>query len=537
MAGSNFFPGPAALMNFENTSTEFASLNVFNEVKELRLLFEISRLFDGLGDVQPKLDQALALMTRYTGMVRGTVALVDPDGQNISLAAAVGLQPEELSRGHYHLGEGVTGRVIESGRAMVAPNLSQEPLFLNRTGARDLAKERISFFCVPIKIGSQTIGALSADRLFADSVSLDEDLRLLTILASLIAQAAKVRRDLDAEREDILSENRRLKEVLELSLKTPTMVGNSPALKEVYALIAQVAPTNLSILIQGESGTGKELAAETIHQNSGRAGQPFITVNCAALPESLVESELFGHEKGAFTGATQRHKGRFELADGGTLFLDEVGELPLATQAKLLRVLQDKQFERVGGDESLKVDVRLLAATNRDLKQMVAEGRFREDLYYRLNVFSIVIPPLRDRLEDLPTLCDHFLKHWGKEVGKRVIGLSPEALALMHSWPWPGNIRELANTLARAVILSEDGLVHARHLPGLGGEGREGTLPGTLPEALDALESRLISEALTRERGNMSKAAASLGISERVMGLRMKKFGLDFKTFRSVGRG
>lgn len=510
-----------------------SKLDVSNEVKELRLLFEISHLFDGLGDVQSKLDEALALMARYTGLGRGAVALLDPDGQNISLAAAVGLQPEEIGRGHYRLGEGITGRVLETGLPMVAPNISQEPLFLNRTGARDLSKERIAFFCVPIKIGAKTIGALTADRLFADSVALEEDLRLLTILASLIAQAAKVRHDLDSEREGILAENRRLKEALELGLKTPSMVGESSGLKEVYSLIAQVAPTGLTVLIQGESGTGKELAAETIHLSSRRAGRPFIRVNCAALPEHLVESELFGHEKGAFTGATSRHRGRFELAEGGTIFLDEAGELSLPVQAKLLRVLQDKQFERVGGVETLTADARLVAATNCDLSKMVREGRFREDLYYRLNVFSITLPALRERLDDLPLLCDHFLKYWGEEIDKRMIGVSPAAMRLMKSWPWPGNIRELSNVLARAVILSDDGLVHCRHLPGMAGDRAQEGQASTLPEVLDQLESRLIAEALSDNQGNMSKAALALGISERVMGLRMKKFGLSFKAFRS----
>ncbi len=512
-----------------------SNLNVSNQVKELRLLFEISRLFDGQGDVQARLGEALHLITRYTGMVRGTVALVDPDGENISLAAAVGLKPEELERGRYHLGEGLTGRVIETGCPMVAPDLSREPLFLNRTGARDLAKERIAYFCVPVKIGAKTIGALSADRLFADSVSLDEDLRLMTVLAALIAQAAKVRQDLAAEREGILAENRRLKAVLESGLKTPAMVGESPAIKTVYSLIAQVAPTNLTVLIQGESGTGKELAAETIHLSSPRAGRPFIRVNCAALPDSLVESELFGHERGAFTGATQRHQGRFELADGGTLFLDEVGELAAPAQAKLLRVLQEKSFERVGGRDTLPVDVRLVAATNRDLGRLVAEGRFREDLFYRLNVFSITIPPLRERPEDQPRLTEHFLEYWGREVGKRLLGCTPKAQERLRAWSWPGNIRELSNVLARAVILSEDGLVHSRHLAGLGG-APDSPPAATLPEALDELECRLITAALSEHRGNMCRTAETLGVSERVMGLRMKKFGLDFREFRAAGK-
>ena len=511
--------------------------NVSNEVKELRLLFEISQLFDGLEDVHPRLGEALSLMARYTGMVRGTVALLEPDGRHISLAAAVGLNHDELVRGHYELGEGITGRVIETGKPMVAPNISDEPLFLNRTKARDLSKERISFFCVPIKIGAKTIGALSADRLFADSIPLDEDLRLLTIIASLIAQATRVRLNIKAECDGILAENKRLKAALEKGLTTPAMVGVSGSLKEVYSLIAQVAPTNLSVLIFGESGTGKELAAETIHLSSPRSSQPFIRVNCAALPENLVESELFGHEKGSFTGAVGQHKGRFEMADGGTLFLDEVGELPLSVQAKLLRVLQEKKFERVGGGASIHVDVRLVAATNRDLEKMSAAGRFREDLFYRLNVFSLTMPPLRERTQDLPELASHFLEHWSREVGKRMIGFTPAAESAMRAWAWPGNIRELSNTLARAAILSDDGLVHAHHLPG--GQDASSTAAekhSTLPEALDKLECRLINEAMMNCQGNMSRAAQALGISERIMGLRLKKFGLDFKSFRKASK-
>ncbi|UQZ90893.1 sigma-54-dependent Fis family transcriptional regulator [Deltaproteobacteria bacterium Smac51] len=513
-------------------------MNVSNEVKELRLLFEISRLFDGLTDVQAKLDEALALMTRHTGMVRGSVALLEPDGQTITISSAVGLKPEEFSRGRYQIGEGITGRVIETGRPMVSPNLSDEPMFLNRTGARDLTKERISFFCVPIKVGSQTIGALSADRLFADSVALDEDLRLLTILASLIAQAAKVRQELKMECAGIMAENKRLKASLTAGLKAQSMIGESPQIKKVYELIAQVAPTNLSVMILGESGTGKELAAETIHLEGGRSSQPLIKVNCAALPEHLVESELFGHERGAFTGANQRHKGRFELAHGGTLFLDEVGELPPPVQVKLLRVLQAKEFERVGGGETIKTDVRLVAATNRNLASMVAEGSFREDLFHRLNVFPITLPPLRERREDITVLAHHFLDYWGSELGKRMLGFTHPALDALEAWSWPGNVRELMNVLARAVILSEDGLIHRRHLPGAESDASEAEAApktATLIEAVDALEKRMITEALSDHQGNMSKAAQALGISERIMGLRMKKFNFDFREFRKKG--
>ena len=382
-------------------------MQVRNEVKELRLLFEVLQILDSASDLSDNLETVLEVMAEHTGMMRGVITLLDEAHGEIAIEAAYGMSAEAQSKGRYKLGEGITGKVIESGKPLVIPNVLVEPLFLNRTGSRS-RKEAVSFICVPVKMEGRVIGALSADRLFAASEALEEDMRLLSVLASLISKAVKNRQ----ERHRMLEENRRLLDVLRERSRPEMFVGRSPGLRAVLTQLAQVAPTSATVLLLGESGTGKELAANTIHAGSPRAGHPFIKINCAALPEGLIESELFGHEKGAFTGAVGMRKGRFEAADGGTLFLDEIGELAVSTQVKLLRVLQEQEFERLGGMETRKVDVRVVAATSRNLEQMVKDGLFRRDLYYRLNVFPVSMPPLRERQGDIPLLVENFLEKY-----------------------------------------------------------------------------------------------------------------------------
>ena len=352
------------------------------EVQELQLLVEISQILDRSLDLREVVGPVLEATARRLEMVRGTISLLDRDTGEIFIDAAHGLSDSQKEKGRYRLGEGVTGKVIQSGKPAVVPRVSQEPQFLNRTGARSgLRKKDIAFICVPIKIGNEVMGALSADRLLPKEVSLEEDVRLLSIIASMIAQAAKLRRAAQEERRKLEEDNKRLQDELKDKFRPSNIIGNSKQMQDVYDQIAQVCRSQTTVLIRGESGTGKELVAHAIHYNSERAGKPFIRVNCAALPETLVESELFGHEKGAFTGALATRQGRFELANGGTIFLDEVGDLSPATQVKLLRVLQEREFERVGGNLPIKTDVRVIAATNRDLEIMIQEGKFRQDLY------------------------------------------------------------------------------------------------------------------------------------------------------------
>ena len=511
-------------------------LQIRNETNELRLLFEVSQALDGASELTDHLDTALSLMARYTGMMRGTLLLLDENNTDIVAEASYGLEETQQRRARYKIGEGVTGKVIETGKPMLVPNISQEPLFLNRTGARDVQKEHIAFICVPIILDGKSVGALSADCLFAESVCLEEDMRLLQVLASLIARAVRTRREFKAMHSAVVEENQRLQSMVHANLKTGTMVGASSTFRAVLDELAQVTRANTTVLICGESGTGKELVANTIHINSLRAGKPFIKINCAALPETLVESELFGHERGSFTGAMTTRKGRFEMAHGGTLFLDEVGDMTLLTQAKLLRVLQEREFERVGGTESLRVDVRLIAATNRNLEAMVREGTFRQDLYYRLSVFPLMLPPLRERKGDIMPLVAHFIEKFGAEHKHKVVRVSPRAADMLTAYSWPGNIRELENVIERAVILCGlDGEIRAEHLPAwLNSTPLAGPAPATLEAAVDQLEEHMIVAALEAENGNMAKTAARLGITERIMGLRMKKYHLDFHKFRKA---
>ena len=506
------------------------------EVRELRLLFEISRILDRSMDLGDVLRPALKAMADHMGMMRGTIALLSRETGEAFIEAAYGLSPHEKERGKYKAGEGVTGRVIETGRPMLVPRISEEPLFLDRTGARrGVSKKDIAFLCVPIKRGKEVLGTLSADRLFGDSVDLQEDARLLAIIASMIGQAARLRQVAYEERQRLMEENIRLQGELKDRFRPSNVIGTSHGMEAVFDLVDQVSKSNATVLIRGESGTGKELVAHAIHCHSLRAPKAYVKVNCAALPETIIESELFGHEKGAFTGAVRARKGRFELASGGTIFLDEIGYLSLPVQAKLLRVLQEREFERVGGTETLKADVRVIAATNRNLEETMEEGGFLQDLYYRLNVFPIHIPPLRDRKTDILELANHFVEKYGEAYNKRIRRISTPAIDMMMIYHWPGNVRELENSIERAVLLSNDEVIHGHHLPPtLQTAEASGTVHrGTLDEAVGNLERELIQDSLKSARGSQAKAARALGITERVMGLRVRKHGIDPERFRT----
>jgi Nif-specific regulatory protein len=338
----------------------------------------------------------------------------------------------------------------------------------------------------------------------------------------------------EQERAQLQDENALLKRELQQKYDFRNIVGTSKEMRDVYEQIAQVAPSGATVLIRGESGTGKELVAHAIHYNSPRSSKPFVKVNCAALPESLIESELFGHEKGAFTGAVARKRGRFELAEGGTLFLDEIGDLSPAMQVKLLRALQEREFERVGGTDTIKVNVRLITATNVDLEQAVSDGRFRSDLYYRLNVFSIYLPPLRERKTDILLLADHFLEKYGGQNGKRIKRISTPAIDMLMSYHWPGNVRELENLVERATLVCEGNVIHGYHLPPTlqTAEGSGTVTKMSLDQAVNAFEKDLVQDALKTTRGNRARAARLLDTTERILGYKVKKYEIDCRRFR-----
>jgi Nif-specific regulatory protein len=363
---------------------------------------------------------------------------------------------------------------------------------------------------------------------------LKQDVELLATIASMIGPAVELYLLENISKVRLENENRRLKNALRERFKPSNIIGNSKPMLEVYELVHKVAATKATVLILGESGVGKELVASAIHYHSPSADGPLITFNCAALPENIVESELFGHEKGAFTGAAALRKGRFEQADGGTIFLDEIGELSLPIQAKLLRVLQERTFERVGGNRPVKVDLRIIAATNRNLPDMVAKGTFREDLYYRLNVFPITVPPLRERDSDIILLADYFAARYSAEAGKEVKRISTPALNMLMAYHWPGNVRELENVIERSVILSDDAVIHGYNLPlSLQTSDETGTGFGCSLEAkIQAVEYEMIVETLKTHNGNMTEAAKELGLTRRILGLRMEKHSINYKTYR-----
>jgi Nif-specific regulatory protein len=504
-------------------------------VREVYCLYEIAKTLNASMDLSKSLQEILAIISKLLGMRRATLTILNPDTSEISIEVAHDLSPEAKRRGKYRLGEGVTGRVVQTGEPAVIPRVSEEPMFLNRTRTRkDLDKQDISFICVPIKIGKSTIGALSVDRLFSNEIALEEDLRFLTIIAALIAETVKKVQYLNREKEELLDENIRLKKELAEKYQVENIIGNSRLMREVYEMIHKVAKSNATVLLRGESGTGKELVANAIHYQSLRARKPFIKVNCAALPETLLESELFGYEKGAFTGATTFKPGRFERAQGGTLFLDEIGDLNPSIQTKLLRVIQEKEFDRLGGRQPIQSDVRIIAATHQDLEKIVEEKRFREDLYYRLNVFPIYLPPLRDRRTDILLLAEHFLEKFNKEHQKNIRRISTPAIDMLMQYHWPGNVRELQNCLERAVLICEGEAIKAHHLPPTLQTAESSNTQSKLSfdQAVEAVEQELIIEALKATNGNRTKAAERLEITQRIINYKIDRYGIEPRRFR-----
>jgi Nif-specific regulatory protein len=494
----------------------------------LALLEEASGLLDEAEDLAAAVHPVLAALSRHLDIECATLTVLNRRTSEILLHEAVGLTDEQRQRARYRLGEGITGQVVESGAPLVVPSVAGEPRFLNRTrnpqerGAADMA-----FICVPVKHGNETIGALSAECPYADHAMLDQDLRILSILASLIAHAVRLKQFAEEE-VALLAENQRLQRELADRYRPANIVGNSREMAPVYEMIGQVAQSDATVLIRGESGTGKELIAQAVHYGSRRSDGPFVRVNCGALPEGLIESELFGHERGAFTGAVQQRPGRFERASGGTIFLDEIGDLPASVQVRLLRVLQEREFERVGGHATLRADVRVVAATNRDLEHDIEHGRFRADLYYRLNVFPVHVPPLRERRTDIILLADHFIEKYGQRHGRSIVRLSTPAIDLLMAYHWPGNVRELENAIERAVLLADGDVIHARLLPpSLQMARLDDKRSGPLRAQLHALEKELIIDALKANKGNRAAAARQLGITERIMGLRVTRYGLE----------
>ncbi len=502
--------------------------------RELDALAGISALLAAQSGQREMLARALDQLEQKLGLRQPTVMLLSPDGSELFVEATRGGGTRDWPSLRYQRGEGVTGAVVQTGETAIVPRIASEPRFTNRIHRRQEAgAQEAGFICVPIVLGSEVVGTLSADVPAAPPSLLREHARVLQIVAGLVAFDVKTRRMAQLERVHLEAENLRLRGELGEHFRPERIIGNAPAMRGVYQRIHQVAGSDTTVLIRGESGTGKELVASAVHYGGRRAHKPFVKVNCAALSEGLLESELFGHEKGAFTGAVQPRIGRIEEAQGGTLFLDEVGDFSPGIQVKLLRVLQEREIARVGSNRTLPVDVRIITATNRNLEAAVESGAFRADLYYRINVVPVFLPPLRERKADILLLADHFVEKYSAKMDKTVRRISTPAIHMMFAYHWPGNVRELENCIEHAVLLSTDGVIHGPHLPPtLQMPEAPGVAPaGSLSARVALLEKELIVDALKSSEGNITAAARQLGITARMVRYKLRKLGIDYQRF------
>jgi Nif-specific regulatory protein len=496
------------------------------ELVNLTCLYEITKVLASSIDLHDCLRQSMEILSDKTQLNNGTVTIVSSRSQ-IEIEVAQGMTAEARKRGKYKIGEGITGRVVAAGTPIVVPRINEEPLFLNRTRSRgDINKKQLSFVCVPIKHGKNTIGALSTDFEYHPGMNFEQELQFLTVLSGLIAQTVVRVQAVNEEKQKLELENTSLKRELREKYQFTNIISSSSRMQEVFNMMHRVAESNATVLLRGESGTGKTLIAKAIHHNSKRAQHPFVAVNCSALPETLLESELFGHEKGAFTGADNLKKGRFETAEGGTLFLDEIGELSQNVQIKLLNVIQEREFNRVGGSKSVKCNVRLIAATNKNLEEAMSQGDFREDFYYRLNVFPIFLPALQKRRTDILLLAEFFLLKYNKENNRQIRRISTPAIDLLIQYHWPGNVRELQNCMERAVLICDDESIKSYHLPPSlqTADSISDHSPLSLAAAVENFEKELIFEALKETKGNQTRAAQILDTSLRIINYKIGKY-------------
>ena len=496
---------------------------------ELNVLYEISNIIaDSRGKIVESLEKCLNVLKR--NLYLDNCVIYKLEDELLNIYASINFNKHQKIVSEYRLGEGATGLAAKSMEPVVIENVHNDILFLNKSGNRN--SDTISYIAVPMIIEHKVLGVLAANLTKSTEIGFDDTVRILSIISSLFAQAMYSHFIVEDEKERLKD----LKQYYKMEWDSKVhnfgdIIGESKKMKDVFKVVERIAPSDVTVLVRGETGTGKELVAAAIHKRSKRAEEPFVKLNCAAITDSLLESELFGHEKGAFTDAKETRKGRFELAHKGTLFLDEIGDISASAQVKLLRVLQEREFERVGGSKTIKVNVRLVAATNRNLEQMVKDGEFREDLYYRLNVIPIDLPPLRKRGNDIKLLVNFFLERSMRNHKKKVT-ITDEAMAKLMSYPWPGNVREMENTIERIVLMGDENGISAQDmlllLPALNNQNLVDEYK-TIPlenKTLDELEKEAIIKALKECDNNQSKAAQMLGITVRQIGYKVKKYGI-----------
>lgn len=523
-----------------------ALMFAYNEIK---LLYEIAMMLSNTSDISASIEKSMRLLKRNGYLDRCTLFTLSEDLKSVELHTSIDLSVQQQKMAIYRLGEGATGLAAQSGEPVVIENIHNNINYLNKMGTIDT--NSISYIAVPIIQDDSIFGVISANIAKDSPLTFDDIVRMLTIVGSLFGGNLATQKRFAKEKETLSELKTYYKEEVLSEYKFESIIGKSSKMQQVFSMLETVSPSDATILVRGETGTGKELIATAVHNLSKRHNEQFIKLNCAAISETLLESELFGHEKGAFTDAKEMRKGRFELADGGTLFLDEIGDITSALQVKLLRILQEQEFERVGGTKTIKTNVRLVAATNRDLEQMVKDGEFREDLFYRLNVIPINLPPLRERYEDVKLLMEHYLKKFMKEH-KKQMQFSKEASEVLLNYPWPGNIRELQNTMERIVLICPNGIVEPSmlnhvlpfnyqkmHMEVEVVQAPEITpiespishvethQPMITKSSLQDMEKESIIQALIDNRGIQTKAATQLGMTARQIGYKIRKYNIE----------
>ncbi|WP_415250414.1 sigma 54-interacting transcriptional regulator [Sulfurimonas sp.] len=512
---------------------------------EIKLLYEIALMLSTSTNILDSIEKSMRLLKRNSYLDRCTLFTLTEDANSVELFASIDLSSQQKKIANYKLGEGATGLAAQSCEPVVIENIHNNINYLNKMGS--LSTTSISYIAVPIIQDESLFGVISANIANDSVLTFDDIVRMLTIVGSLCGGTLTTQKRFAKEKEVLSELKTYYKEEVLSEYRFENIIGISTKMKQIFSMLETVSPSDATILVRGETGTGKELIATAVHNLSKRKNEAYIKLNCAAISETLLESELFGHEKGAFTDAKEMRKGRFELANGGTLFLDEIGDITSALQVKLLRILQEQEFERVGGTKTIKTNVRLVAATNRNLEEMVKNGEFREDLFYRLNVIPIYLPPLRERYEDVKLLMEHYLQKFMK-LHKKQMSFSKEAQEILLNYPWPGNIRELQNTMERLVLICPNGVVvpemlnhvlpfnyqkiymqpiiepikfqdieKVSHTPA----------PMVTTMSLNEMEKSSIIQALIDNRGIQTKAATQLGMTARQIGYKIKKYGID----------
>ena len=542
-----------AALIFKNLQT-FRSLKQKNKIQQV--LIEISKIITNSLDRDEIFQAIMQLVEKTLKLEKGSLILYDETAHNLRLVAAVGLSSEELDKGVYQIGEGITGKVFESGEPMLIHSVANDPHFLDRVGYLSHFKhdpQNVALLSSPVKSDFSVIGVLSVFMAHQKNTDMQTYLDFLQVVSSMISQVIKIHNLVDDAKKEVSRENILLKRELKDKYRFGSIIGRSRSMEKLFEKIKLVSDSRASVLITGESGTGKEMIASAIHYNSNRADKPFIKINCAAIPENLLESELFGHTKGSFTGAVSDKKGKFELADGGTIFLDEIGEMDQNLQSKLLRVLQEREIEAIGSVKVKKVDIRILAATNANLEELINEKKFRSDLYYRLNVVNIHTPALRDRIEDIPLLAIHFIEKYSKENNKVIKGFSRGVQKLLSNYNWPGNVRELENIIERAVVLTQNNLLDESDFMEITEKLSDTNtitrtieptdeLPSNLltfdnidsidGKALEVVvgevEAKLIQFALKKFRYTKTRVAKFLGINRNTLDKRIKELNIEY---------